>query len=145
MIIDSKVNLRAYEQYCTMEDGPGRDEELKKHLTAFRRHIDQLSLKGYQNRCQLSSLDFVLMFVPIEAAYTLALELDQTLFTDALEKKILIVIPSTLHITLRTIDYMWRQEHQSQNAIEIAKRSGALFDKFVGFVEALEDVGQILV
>jgi DNA recombination protein RmuC len=144
VIIDSKVNLRAYEQYCTMEDGPGRDEELKKHLTAFRKHVDQLSAKRYQDRFQLNSLDCVLMFVPIEPAYTLALQFDQTLFTEAFEKKIVIVIPSTLHITLRTIEHMWRQEYQSRNAIEIAKRSGALYDKFVGFVEDLEDVGQKL-
>jgi DNA recombination protein RmuC len=144
LIIDSKVNLRAYEQYCTMEDGPGRDEEMKKHLTALRKHVDQLSAKQYQDRFQLNSLDFVLMFVPIEPAYTFAVQIDQMLFTEALEKKIVIVTPSTLHATLRTIEHMWRQEYQSKNAIEIAKRSGALFDKFVGFVEDLEDVGQKL-
>jgi DNA recombination protein RmuC len=144
LIVDSKVNLRAYEQFCSMEDGLGRDAEMKRHLTALRRHIDQLSAKQYQDRFRLKSLDFVLMFVPIEPAFTLAMQLDETLFIEALEKKIVIVTPSTLHVTLRTIEHMWRQEDQSRNAIEIAKRSGALYDKFVGFVEDLEDVGQKL-
>lgn len=144
LIIDSKVNLRAYEQFCSMEDGPGRVDEMKRHLTALRRHVDQLSAKQYQDRVRLKSLDFVLMFVPIEPAFTLAIELDETLFIEALEKKIVIITPSTLHVTLRTIEHMWRQEYQSRNAIEIAKRSGALYDKFVGFVEDLEDVGQKL-
>jgi DNA recombination protein RmuC len=144
LIIDSKVNLRAYEQFCSMEDGPGRDEEMRKHLAAFRRHVDQLSAKQYQDRVRLKSLDFVLMFVPIEPAFTLAMQLDETLFIEALEKKIVIVTPSTLHVTLRTIEHMWRQEYQSRNAIEIAKKSGDLYDKFVGFVGDLEDVGQKL-
>jgi DNA recombination protein RmuC len=144
LIIDSKVNLRAYEQFCSMEDGPGRVDEMNRHLTALRRHVDQLSAKQYQDRVRLKSLDFVLMFVPIEPAFTLAMQLDETLFTEALEKKIVIVTPSTLHVTLRTIEHMWRQEDQSRNAIEVAKRSGALYDKFVGFVEDLEDVGQRL-
>jgi DNA recombination protein RmuC len=84
------------------------------------------------------------MFIPIEPAFTLSTQIDETLFIEALEKKIVIVTPSTLHVTLRTIEHMWRQEYQSRNAIEIAKRSGALYDKFVGFVADLEDIGQKL-
>jgi DNA recombination protein RmuC len=144
LIIDSKVNLKAYERFCTLEPGAERDEELKKHVTAFRRHIDQLSRKEYDQRCQLNSVDYVLMFVPVEPAYTLAVAHDQNVFDEALRKNVVIVTPSTAHAMLRTIALIWRQENQSKNALEIAKKSGALYDKFVGFVQDLEDIGNKL-
>jgi DNA recombination protein RmuC len=144
VIIDSKVSLRAYEQYCTGNGEANSGAVLKKHVQAFRRHVDQLSLKEYQDRFQLNSVDYVLMFIPIEPAYTLAVEADPTIFNDALEKRVVIVTPSTLHATLRTIAHIWRQEYQSVNAIEIAKKSGALYDKLVGFVEDLEEIGSRL-
>jgi DNA recombination protein RmuC len=144
LIVDSKVNLKAYEQYCTMEPGPDRDEVGRKHVQAVKRHISQLCGKEYQDRFQLNSLDFVLMFIPVEPAYTLAVGLDSTIFDEALRKKIVIVTPSTLHAMLRTIALVWRQEYQSRNAIEIAQRSGALYDKFTGFVGDLEEIGDKL-
>jgi DNA recombination protein RmuC len=144
LIVDSKVNLRAYEQYCTMESGADRDEVGRKHVQAVKRHISQLCTKEYQDRFRLNSVDFVLMFIPIEPAYTLAVGLESTIFDEALRKKIVIVTPSTLHAMLRTIALVWRQEYQSRNAIEIAQRSGALFDKFVAFVGDLEEIGDRL-
>jgi DNA recombination protein RmuC len=142
LIVDAKVNLKAYELYCTTSSHIERDSAGKAHLQAFRRHIDQLSRKDYQARFQLNSVDYVLMFVPIEPAYTLAVELDSTVFDTALEKKIVIVTPSTLHATLRTVGQMWRHEFQNKYAMEIAKKSGALYDKFVGFVNDLSVVGK---
>lgn len=144
LIVDSKVNLRAYEQYCTMEHGPDQEEVGKRHVQAVKRHIGQLSTKEYQDRFQLNSVDFVLMFVPIEPAYTLAVGLDSTIFDEALQKRVVIVTPSTLHAMLRTIALIWRQENQSKNALEIAQKSGALYDKFVGFVRDLEEIGDRL-
>jgi DNA recombination protein RmuC len=144
LIIDSKVNLRAYEQCCTFPSGSDRDEAAKRHIQGLRRHIDQLSTKEYQNRFQINSVDFVMMFVPIESAYSMAVELDSSIFDEALRKRIVIVTPSTLHAMLRTIASIWRQEYQSRNAIEIAQRSGALYDKFVGFTKDLEELGDKL-
>lgn len=144
LIIDSKVNLRAYEQCCTLPSGPDRDEAAKRHIQGLRRHIDQLSTKEYQDRFQINSVDFAMMFVPIESAYSMAVELDSSIFDEALRKRIVIVTPSTLHAMLRTIALIWRQEYQSRNAIEIAQRSGALYDKFVGFTKDLEELGDKL-
>jgi DNA recombination protein RmuC len=144
LVIDSKVNLVAYERYCSLADGPERDAELKKNIAAFRRHIGELDLKRYQDHYKLNSLDFVLMFVPIEGAFMVAVQDDANIFNQAFEKNLVIVSPSTLLATMRTISNLWRQEYQSRNAIKIAKQAGRLYDKFVGFVDDLEDIGSKL-
>jgi DNA recombination protein RmuC len=144
LVIDSKVNLLAYERYCTLADGPERDAELKRNIAAFRKHIGELDLKRYQDHYKLNSLDFVLMFVPIEGAFMVAVQDDANLFNQAFEKNLVIVSPSTLLATMRTICNLWRQEYQSRNAIKIAKQAGRLYDKFVGFVGDLEDIGSKL-
>ena len=144
LVIDSKVNLLAYEKYCSLTDGADRDAELKRNVAAFRKHIGELDLKRYQDHYKLNSLDFVLMFVPIEGAFMVAMQGDPTLFNQAFEKNLVIVSPSTLLATMRTISNLWRQEYQSRNAIQIAKQAGRLYDKFVAFVGDLEDIGSKL-
>lgn len=141
LVIDSKVNLVAYERYCTLSDGPERDAELKKNITAFRKHIGELNLKYYQDHYKLNSLDFVLMFVPIEGAFMVAVQNDDKLFDQAFEKNLVIVSPSTLLATMRTIHNLWRQEDQSRYALKIAKHAGRLYDKFALFVDDLLDIG----
>ncbi|MDQ2920326.1 MAG: DNA recombination protein RmuC, partial [Acidobacteriota bacterium] len=144
LVIDSKVNLVAYERYCTLEDGPERDAELKKNISAFRKHIGELDLRRYQDHYKLNSLDFVLMFVPIEGAFMIAVQNDSTLFDRAFERNLVIVSPSTLLATMRTISNLWRQEDQNRNALKIAKQAGRLYDKFAGFVGDLEEIGSKL-
>lgn len=144
VIVDSKVSLTAYEQYCSTEDEVERAHHLRAHLTSIRGHIRGLSEKAYEKLDGVRSLDFVLLFVPVEGAFLLALEQDRQLFNDAFTRNIILVSPSTLLVTLRTINNIWRYEHQSQNAREIARRGGELHDKFVGFVESLDDVGRHL-
>jgi DNA recombination protein RmuC len=144
LVIDSKVNLVAYERCCSLADGPERDAELKKNIAAFRKHIGELDLKRYQDHYKLNSLDFVLMFVPIEGAFMVAVQDDANLFNQAFEKNLVIVSPSTLLATMRTISNLWRQEYQSRNAVKIAKQAGRLYDKFAGFVVDLEDIGSKL-
>jgi DNA recombination protein RmuC len=141
LVIDSKVNLIAYERYCTLADGPERDAELKRNTAAFRKHIGELDVKRYQDHYKLNSLDFVLMFVPIEGAFMVAVQADANLFNQAFEKNLIIVSPSTLLATMRTISNLWRQEYQSRNAVTIAKQAGRLYDKFASFVGDLEDIG----
>jgi DNA recombination protein RmuC len=144
LVIDSKVNLLAYDRYCSLADGPEREAELKRNIAAFRKHIGELNLKRYQDHYKLNSLDFVLMFVPIEGAFMVAVQADPTLFDQAFEKNLVIVSPSTLLATMRTISNLWRQEYQSRNAAKIAKQAGRLYDKFVAFVDDLEDIGSKL-
>ncbi|MEP6635485.1 MAG: DNA recombination protein RmuC [Acidobacteriota bacterium] len=141
LVIDSKVNLLAYERYCSLADGPERDAELKRNIAAFRKHIGELDLKRYQDHYKLNSLDFVLMFVPVEGAFMVAVQADASLFNQAFEKNLVIVSPSTLLATMRTISNLWRQEYQSRNAVTIAKQAGRLYDKFAGFVSDLKDIG----
>lgn len=141
IIIDAKVSLKAYEALCSEDDPVRREELLKQHVQSLRSHVKNLSSKDYQNLMTLNSLDFVLLFMPVEAAFSVAVQQDGELFTSAFEKNIILVGPSTLLATLRTIQNIWRYEHQSQNAIEIANRAGALYDKFVAFVEDLEEIG----
>lgn len=142
IIIDSKVSLVAYEKYSSAEDEVTRERSVKEHIISLRNHIKGLSAKEYQNIAGLNPPDFVLMFVPIEPAFSLAVQKDPTIFNDAFENNIVIVSPSTLLATLRTIENIWRRESQNKNALEIARRSGALYDKFVGFVEDLDKVGE---
>lgn len=142
MVIDSKVSLTAYDRYFSTEDKNQRAIELKGHITSIRNHIKELSQKNYQSIYQINNPDFVLMFLPIEPAFGLAVQYDHNLFYDAFEKNIVIVSPSTLLATLRTISSIWRQENQNRNAMEIARQGGALYDKFVSFVEDLIEVGK---
>jgi DNA recombination protein RmuC len=142
IVIDSKVSLIGYEKFVSSEDENERQLALREHINSIRSHLKNLSLKNYQNLYQLESLDFVLMFMPIEPAFALAVQNDSSLFSDAFEMNIVIVSPSTLLATLRTIASIWRQENQNKNALEIARQSGALYDKFVGFVDDLVNVGK---
>ena len=144
LVIDSKVSLTAYERYCSTDDKVEQQRYLKEHLQSLNRHIDELSVKHYQQLYGLNSLDFVLMFIPIEPAFSLAMQNEQDLFYHALERNILPVSPSTLLATLRTVSNLWRQEQQNQNALEIAQQGGVLYDKFVVLVEELEQLGQRL-
>ena len=141
MIIDSKVSLTAYEAYSSADDEETRRKALNEHIGSIRRHIKDLSPKDYQNLYGLNSLDFVLMFIPIEPAFALAVQNDQSVFYDAFEKNIVIVSPTTLLATLRTISSIWKQEKQNKNALEIAKKGGELYDKISAFVEDLIKVG----
>jgi DNA recombination protein RmuC len=142
IVIDSKVSLVGYEKFVSSEKDQDRQLALREHINSIRGHLKNLSGKNYQNLYQLESLDFVLMFMPIEPAFALAVQSDASLFSDAFEMNIVIVSPSTLLATLRTIASIWRQENQNKNAMEIARQSGALYDKFVGFVEDLVTVGK---
>ncbi|WP_299607189.1 DNA recombination protein RmuC [uncultured Aquimarina sp.] len=142
MIIDSKVTLTAYERYVNEDDETLRNTYLKEHITSLRRHIDQLAEKNYQDLYDIESPDFVLLFVPIEPAFAIAINEDNKLYNQAFEKNIVIVTPSTLLATLRTIDTMWNNEKQQRNAIEIARQAGALYDKFEGLMKDLTGVGK---
>ena len=141
VIIDSKVSLIAYEKFSSAENEDERLGSIKEHILSIRNHIKNLNGKNYQNLYGINGLDFVLMFLPIEPAFSLALQNDSGLFQEAYDKNIVIVSPTTLLATLRTIASIWRQENQNKNAIEIARQSGALYDKFVGFVEDLQTIG----
>lgn len=143
MIIDSKVSLTDYERYVNAEEDE-RSTYLKAHLNSIKKHIEQLSEKNYQDLYDIESPDFVLLFIPIEPAFAIALNEDNTLYNKAFEKNIVIVTPSTLLATLRTVDSMWNNEKQQQNAIEIARQAGALYDKFEGLVKDLTGVGKKL-
>ncbi len=144
VIVDSKVSLTAYERYCSAEDDEERKEALKAHTLSIRSHIKDLASKDYQNLEGVRTLDYVLLFVPIESAFSLATQEDTGLYSDALSRHIAIVTPSTLLATLRTIQNMWRVEQQNKNAEEIADRAGKLYDKFVSFVSDLELIGSRL-
>jgi len=142
MVVDSKVSLTAYEKYVNEEDDILRNTYLKEHVNSVKRHVEQLSEKRYQDIYQMESPDFVLLFIPIEPAFALALQEDASLYNKAFEKNIVIVTPSTLLATLRTIDSMWTNQKQQENAIEIARQAGALYDKFEGFVSDLIKIGK---
>ncbi len=142
VVIDSKVSLIAYEQYTGTEDEALREQFLKQHIQAIRNHIKGLSDKKYQQLYQLNTVDFVLMFMPVEPAFALAVQHDSELWAEAFDKNIVIVSTSTLLATLRTISMMWRQDRMNKNALEIARQSGALYDKFSGFVVDMIDMGK---
>ena len=141
IIIDSKVSLVAYEAYINDEDPDKRDFLLKQHIDSIRNHVKGLSEKNYPNASLFDTPDFVLLFMPIESAFSAAIQADVELFNYAWEKKIVMVSPTTLLATLRTIASIWKHEKQTQNAMEIATQGGALYDKFVGFLKDLEDLG----
>ena len=141
MIIDSKVSLTDYERYVNSEDEE-RAQHLKAHINSIKKHVEQLSDKNYQDLYDIESPDFVLLFIPIEPAFAIAINEDNSIYNKAFEKNIVIVTPSTLLATLRTIDTMWNNEKQQRNAIEIARQAGALYDKFEGLVKDLTGVGK---
>ncbi|WP_395066355.1 DNA recombination protein RmuC [Flavobacterium sp.] len=142
MIVDSKVTLTAYERYINEEDDSLKAQHLKEHVISINRHVEQLGSKNYHDLYQMESPDFVLLFIPIESAFALALNEDTSLYNKAFEKNIVIVTPSTLLATLRTIDSMWTNQKQQENALEIARQAGALYDKFEGFVSDLIKIGK---
>ncbi len=141
VVVDSKVSLLAYHDYVNAEEEAIREQALKEHVKAVRNHIDGLSGKDYSGLKGLRSLDFVLMFMPMEAAFVAAFQADERLFSDAFERRIVVVTPTTLLATLRTIENIWRYERQNENAREIADRAGAVYDKLRGFVEEMEKLG----
>ena len=142
MIVDSKVSLTAYEKYINEEDEILKLGYLKEHVLSIKRHVEQLGNKNYHDLYQIESPDFVLLFIPIEPAFAMALNEDATLYNKAFEKNIVIVTPATLLATLRTIDSMWTNQKQQENALEIARQAGALYDKFEGFVTDLIKIGK---
>lgn len=145
LVIDSKVSLLAYQRWVTEEeDSEARDEALKQHVEAVRNHIRTLSEKDYSQLHGLHSPDFVLLFMPIEPAFVAAFQQDENLFAEAFERKIIVVTPTTLLATLRTIENIWRYERQSQNARRIAERASAVYDKLRVFVESMERLGSQL-
>ena len=144
LIIDSKVSLSAYEQYVNSEDELKKQVLLKHHLESIKKHIKDLAGKDYPNLYSINTPDYVLMFVPIEPALTLALQEDGEIFNLALNKNIILVSTSTLMATMRTVSFIWQQENQKKNVLEIARQSGALYEKFIGFTNDLEGVGKAI-
>ena len=142
IIIDSKVSLTAYESLVNADNDEDRERFTKEHVNSLRSHLKLLGDKNYQTAESLNSPELVLMFVPIEASFGIAVQTDKELFNYAWDKKIVIVSPSTLLATLVTISSIWKQEKQTKNAIDIASKSGALYDKFVGFITDLTEVGK---
>ena len=141
LIIDAKVSLKAWDAFCSSDESPQREELLKEHLQSIRQHVKSLSAKDYQNLAGINSLDYVFLFMPIEAAYFTAIQNDPELSLYAFDRNIIFVGPTTLLTTLKTVQNLWRLAQQNLNAKEIAERAGALYDKFVAFVEDLDDVG----
>jgi DNA recombination protein RmuC len=141
VIVDAKVSLTAYERYCAAQDDSARALHLKEYLASVRAHVQGLETRRYQDTPKLGTPDFVLMFMPIEGAYSLAVQQDAGLHGFAWDKKIVIVCPSTLFATLKTVASVWRLEMQNKNAIEIARQGGNLYDKIASFVEDMQDIG----
>ena len=144
VVIDSKVSLNAYEEFCSSEDSEEQKQALTEHLNAIRKHVSELQGKNYHELIKINSLDMVLMFVPIEPALMLAFEQDENLYHESFKRGIVLVSPTTLHMTLQIIHNMWRYEYQNKNTQKIAKQAGDMYDKFVGFVDALDDIGDKL-
>ncbi len=144
IVVDSKVSLVAYERLVNADNEKDRMNHVKEHLLSVRSHIKILSEKHYQHSPNFNSPDFVLLFIPIESSFSIAVQEDQDLFAYAWDNKVVIVSPSTLLATLRTIASIWQQENQNRNALEIARQSGALYDKFVAFISDMESIGKSL-
>ena len=144
LVIDSKVSITAYARHTEAGDDAIAKQELLAHIQSIRQHIQGLSAKNYSGIADLSTVDFVLMFIPIEPAFLSALKAAPNLYQEALAKNIVLVCPSTLMATLRTVAHLWRQDQQNKNAMEIARQCANLYDKFVGFVEDLEQIGKRL-
>ncbi len=141
IIVDSKVSLVAYERFINAEDESVKKLSLKEHINSIKSHVKELSEKKYEKLEGINTLDFVLLFMPIEGAFLLALEQDGEFFKSAYEQNILVVSPSTLLVTLRTIEHIWRTQRQEEHALKIANEAEAMYDKLVGFVEELKKVG----
>ena len=144
IIIDSKVSLVGYEKFVSSNDELVRESSMKAHLQSIRTHIKTLNEKNYQSGSKLQSPDFVLLFMPIEAAFSLALQYDSKLFNYAWERKVVLVSPTTLLASLRTISSVWKNERQTKNAQDIAEKAGNLYDKFVGFLKDMENIDKSL-
>lgn len=144
LIIDSKVSLTAYEQYVNADDDLQKQVFIKQHIESLKKHIKDLASKDYPNLYSINAPDYVLMFIPIESALTSALQEDADIFNVALNKNIILVSTSTLMATMRTVSFIWQQENQKKNVLEIARQSGALYEKFCGFVNDLEGVGKAI-
>ena len=142
LVVDAKVSLVAYERSVSAETEEEREGYVKAHLASIKNHIQELSSKNYQDLYKINSPDFVLLFVPIESSFSIAVQKDAELFNFAWDRRVVIVSPSTLLATLRTIASMWKQERQNRNVMEIARLSGAMYDKFVGFVSDMENIGK---
>jgi DNA recombination protein RmuC len=140
IIIDSKLSLNAYVEYSAS----GEEEYLKAHIASIKNHIKELSAKSYHDIKEIKSLDYVLMFMPIEHAFSLALSTDESIYQEAFDKRIILVSPTTLFVTLKTIENIWRVQRQTINSLEIAEQAGAMYDKFVGFVDDLSKVGDMI-
>jgi len=144
LIIDSKVSLIAYERLVNCETEDERKLYARAHVESLRSHVQGLSAKNYHDLQKINSPDFVMLFVPIESSFSFAVQLDADLFNDAWDKRVVIVSPSTLLATLRTIASMWKQERQNRNVMEIARLSGDMYDKFVGFLSDMDGIGRNL-
>ena len=144
VVVDAKVSLAAYEAALAADDDAKRDAAVTRHVLSLRNHVRNLSAQSYERLQGVRSLDFVLLFVPVEAAFTMAMERDAALFTEAFERRLVIVSPTTLMMTLRIIDNVWRYEKQSRNAQEIARRAGALYDKVRVILEDMDQLGRSL-
>lgn len=142
LIIDSKVSLKAFERYINAEDAESRKSALANHIVSVKTHIKQLGDKNYSHLEGISSPDFVLMFIPLESSFALAIKEEPDLYQLAWDKKIVLVTPSTLLATLKTVSSIWKQEKQTKNAVEIAAQAGRLYDKFLGFVSDMENIGK---
>lgn len=142
IVVDSKVSLIAYEKSVTAETEEEREQYIRQHLASLKSHIQDLSGKNYQALYQINSPDFVLLFVPIESSFGIAVQKDAELFNYAWDRRVVIVSPSTLLATLRTISSIWKQERQNRNVLEIARLSGSMYDKFVGFMTDMDSIGR---
>jgi DNA recombination protein RmuC len=140
LIVDSKVSLKAYEEYFNCDDEARKQTKLKEHLASIRAHMEGLSKKNYQGIHGDRSPDFVMMFIPVEPAFLLATGNDERLWLEGWNRHVLLVSPNTLLFVLRTVEYLWRQERVGRNAVEIANRGALLYDKFRGFVESMLSV-----
>ena len=141
VIIDAKVSLKAFADAHNAPDGAPKQQLIKQHLDSIRKHVNLLSAKQYHQLTGSGSLDFVLLFIPIEGAFQLAVTQDPEILVGAMHKKVILASPSTLLAILRTIHHLWRLDEQNRNSLVIAKQAGSLYDKFVGFAEAFEDIG----
>jgi DNA recombination protein RmuC len=144
LVVDAKVSLVAYERWVNAETDEDRDLFAKQHIQSVENHVKSLSAKNYQALYQIDSPDFVLLFMPIESAFSMSITAKAELFSDAWDRRVVLVSPSTLLATLRTIASVWKQERQTRNVLDIAKEAGALYDKFVGFVTDMNKVGEQL-
>jgi DNA recombination protein RmuC len=141
LIIDSKVSLKAFESYINEDNPEKKKQALNNHIISIKTHIKQLGDKDYTGIKELNSPDFVLMFIPLESSFALAVKEEPTIYQHAWQKRIVLVTPSTLLATLKTVENIWKQERQSRNAAEIAEQAGRLYDKFVGFIGDIEKIG----